>query len=267
VSLRRTFKAYPTLLRVAFAEAVAYRAEMFVWVLATTMPLIMMGLWTAVARDAPVGRFGPHEFTGYFLATFVARQLTGSWISWQMNFEVRQGTLALRLLRPIHPIAAYAGEVLAALPLRVAVAVPVALLLLATSASNGVTHDPVLWGLWALAIVLGWWVTYFVNVFIGALSLFFGSSLKLMEIYYALFFVFGGYTIPVELFPPWLRVLNDWLPFRYQIGVAVDVVTGRFGRVGAWELVGQQLGCLLVLASLALLVWNRGLRRFEAYGS
>jgi ABC-2 type transport system permease protein len=254
------------MLRVGFAEAVAYRAEMFVWVLATTMPLIMMGLWTAVAREAPVGRFGPREFTAYFLATFVARQLTGSWISWQMNFEVRQGTLAQRLLRPVHPIAAYAGEVLAALPLRVMVAVPVALILLGTSASQGVTHDPLLWLLWAAAIVLGWWVTYFVNVFIGALSLYFGSSLKLMEIYYALFWVFGGYTIPVELFPPWLRELNDWLPFRYQIGVAVDLVTGRFDRAGSLLLMGQQLICLGVLASLALWVWNRGLRRFGAYG-
>jgi len=31
-------RAVPTLMKVGFAEAVAYRAEMVVWVLATTMP-------------------------------------------------------------------------------------------------------------------------------------------------------------------------------------------------------------------------------------
>ena len=38
-ALARAARAYPTLLRVGFAEAVAYRAEMLVWMLATTMPL------------------------------------------------------------------------------------------------------------------------------------------------------------------------------------------------------------------------------------
>ena len=60
-------RAYPTLLRVGFAGAVAYRAEMLVWMLTTTMPLVSLALWSAVAREAPVGRFGPGEFVGYFL--------------------------------------------------------------------------------------------------------------------------------------------------------------------------------------------------------
>ena len=50
---RRSPRAFPTLLRVGFAEAVAYRAELLVWVLATTMPLVMLALWTAVARTRP----------------------------------------------------------------------------------------------------------------------------------------------------------------------------------------------------------------------
>lgn len=266
MSLRLTLRAYPTLLRVGFSEAVAYRAEMFVWVLATTMPLIMMALWTAVAREAPVGRFGSEQFTAYFLATFIARQLTGSWIAWQINFEVRQGTLATRLLRPIHPVAAYAAEVLAALPLRVVVAVPVAVILLVTSASHGITRDPLLWAGWVLALIGGWLLTFFVNVLIGTLSLFLGSSLKLMEGYYALFFVLGGYTIPVELFPGWLRALNDWLPFRYQLGVAVEIITGRFDRAGAVQLLGHQLLFLFVVGAATLWLWNRGIRRFGAFG-
>jgi len=33
MSARNTIRAFPTLLKVGFSEAVAYRAEMFVWVL------------------------------------------------------------------------------------------------------------------------------------------------------------------------------------------------------------------------------------------
>ena len=98
--LRKSARALPTLMKVGFLEAVAYRAELLVWVLSTTMPLIMLALWSAVARDAPVGRFGQTDFVAYFLATFIVRQLTGAWVAWQMSFEVRTGTLSMRLLRP-----------------------------------------------------------------------------------------------------------------------------------------------------------------------
>ena len=104
----RTLRAIPTLLRVGLAEAVAYRAEFLVWLLSTNMPLVMLALWSAVARDAPVGRFGQRDFVAYFLAALVVRLMTGAWVVWELTFEIRQGTLAFRLLRPIHPLVAYA---------------------------------------------------------------------------------------------------------------------------------------------------------------
>jgi len=141
LSLRNTARAFPTLLRVGFMEAVAYRAEMFVWVLATTMPLVMLALWSTVAREAPIGRYGEAQFTAYFLATFIVRQLTGSWVFYDMNFAVRNGTLAMRLLRPVHPLWAYAAEALAAMPLRLLVSLPVA-----TVALNGAKNAGILAG-------------------------------------------------------------------------------------------------------------------------
>ena len=145
-------RALPTLFRVGFAEAVAYRAEMLVWVLATTMPLIMLALWSAVADDAPVGRFDQADFVAYFLATFIVRQLTGAWVAWQMSFEVRTGTLAMRLLRPLHPMVSYAVENLAAMPLRLVVALPVAVLaLVLTGAQPPAARPAALGGVPALA--------------------------------------------------------------------------------------------------------------------
>jgi ABC-2 type transport system permease protein len=51
-------RAIPTIMRVGFSDAIAYRAETIVWIAATTMPLVMLALWHTVAREAPVGRFG-----------------------------------------------------------------------------------------------------------------------------------------------------------------------------------------------------------------
>ena len=266
MSLRRTVTALPTLLRVGLAEAIAYRAEMIVWILATTMPLVMMALFTAVARDAPVGRFGERQFVAYFLCTFIIRQVVGSWASWQMNMEVKDGTLALRLLRPVSPLVNYALENVVSIPVRSLAAIPIAIVLLATLGAGAVTHDPVMWLLWAFAVVGAWALTLLVNLTIGSLSFFLESSFKLMDIWNAAFFVLGGYLLPVELFPAAVRPVIDWLPFRYQIGLPVEIMTGSHDLATALSLLVRQwmwVGIFVVLTERA---WTLGVKRFAAYG-
>ena len=266
MSLRNTVRAFPTLLKVGFSEAVAYRAELFIWVLSTTMPFVMMALWTEVARTSPVGRFSGPDFVGYFLATFVVRQLTGAWAAWQMNFEVRQGTLAMRLLRPISPLWAYAAENLAAVPLRLIIAVPVLLFSIAVLGEKAVPAHAWGWPLLLMALLGGWLITFLANVAIGTLALYMESSTKVMDVWLALFFILSGYMYPLELFPAPLRVLADWLPFRYQIGLPVELLTGAHDFGTSVALLARQWLWVGLMGGLSLLLWKRGLKRFAAYG-
>jgi ABC-2 type transport system permease protein len=266
MSLRATVRAFPALLRVGLAEAIAYRAEMFVWVLATTMPLVMLALWTSVAQGAPVGRYGKPEFVAYFLATFIVRQLTGSWVYWQMIFEVRDGTLGMRLLRPVHPLVAYAAESVASMPLRIVVSVPAAAAALVLAGADRLTHDPVLWLLWSVSVAGAWLITLLVNLVIGCASFFFESSAKLMDAWLVFFFVLSGYIIPVDLFPPALGALIAWLPFRYQLGLPVEIMTGALGRAESLALLARQWGWVVLSGAAAAASWRSGVRRFAAYG-
>jgi len=266
VSVRGTVRALPALFKVGFAEAVAYRAELFVWVLSTTMPLVMYVLWSAVAREAPVGRYGDREFLAYFLAAFIVRQLTSNWAAWQMNFEVRQGILSMRLLRPLTPVVSWAVETLAYMPMRLLVIVPPVVTWLAVLGGAFLPRTVAGWGLFALGAAGGWLLVFTINVCVGTLSLFMKSSLKLMDAYLAATFVFSGYLIPVELFPDRLRAVVEWLPFRYTIGLPVELLTSHHGTAEAARLVAVQWGFCALFGVLGLLLWRRGIRNFEAYG-
>ena len=266
MSLPATARALPTIVKTSFSEAVAYRAEFLIWMLSNTMPLIMLALWSAVAREAPVGRFGQKEFVAYFLATFIVRQLTSSWVAWQMNFEVRQGTLALRLLRPIHPMLTFAVENLAAQPLRLVVALPMAAVWLGTVGAGQLPRDPALWVAFVVAVLGGWLMTFLANFAIGCLAFHMESSIKMMDVWLSLYFVFSGYLFPVELFPPALKAVTAWLPFRYIIGLPVELITSAHDRPAAAALLlGQWIWVAVMLAG-TILLWRRGLRRFSAYG-
>lgn len=266
MSARTSLRAIPAMVRIGFAEAFAYRAEMLVWILSTTMPLVMLAMWHAVAREGPVGRFGQGDMTAYFLAMFIVRQLTGSWSAWLINMEVRQGTLALRLLRPVHPLLSYAAAAAAELPVRSFLSVPAAAVVLVWVAGDRLTKDPVLWACFAASVAGGWLITLAANFAIGCLALFIESSTKVMDVWLALFFVFSGYLVPVELFPAGLRAFADWLPYRYQLGLPVELMVGAHDHRAAFGLLARQW--LMVLASFGVvsLVWRRGIRRFAAFG-
>lgn len=262
--MTRTLRVLPTMLRIGFHEAMAYRAELLVWMLTTTMPLVMLPLWLAVAETGPVGGYDSDRFIAYFLYAFVIRQLTSVWASWTMNYEVVHGTLAMRLMRPVHPFWAYAIESLAAIPLRLVIALPVALVVLAVTAGAHVVEGAGMALVGMLSIAGAWAIAFFANLAIGAMSLFTQSSIKLIDAWLAGYFVMSGYLVPLALFPASIRALPDWLPWRYQLGFPVELWTGALTMDEALRQLAAQWTWVALLAALALFVWNRGLERFSA---
>lgn len=259
-------RAIPTLLRVGLAEAVAYRAEFLVWLLSTNMPLVMLALWSAAAGDGPVGRYGTAQFTAYFLAALIVRLLTGAWVIWELNTEIRQGTLSFRLLRPVHPLLAYACENLAAVPLRAVLSLPVALVLLLSSGGGLLTGEPLRWVLFPVAVAGAWAITFLAMSLVGALAFYVESAASVFEIWMGLFGVFSGYLVPLELFPPWLSTAARFLPFRYMLAFPVEMIIGMMPRERALLELGVQWGFVAVLGYLAAAAWRAGLRRFAAFG-
>lgn len=254
------------MLRVGLAEAVAYRAEFLIWLLSTNMPLVMLALWNAVASEAPVGRFGQQDFAAYFLATLVVRLLTGAWVIWELNYEIRHGTLAFRLLRPVHPLVALACENIAAIPLRVLISLPVAVALLVYVGGSHLTHDPLLLGILPLTILGAWLITFLAMSMVGTLAFYVESASSLFELWMILFGVFSGYLIPLELFPRWVTLIARFLPFRYMLAFPVELVTGMQSRSRALLELGTQWAFVVLLLAAVSWSWRKGLQRFAAFG-
>lgn len=261
----RTLRALPTLLRIGIAETVAYRAEFLVWVLTTTQPLIMLGLWTTVASEAPFGRYSSADFVAYFLASLIVRQLTGNWVAWQISEEIRSGVLAMRLLRPVHPFFTYAASHAAGIPLRSIIAVPVAVALLISSGAHSLTTDPLQLALLVPSIAMAWLISFSILFAIGTLAFYLTQSMAIANLYFALFGLFSGYLMPLDLFHP-IAVIARWLPFRCILSIPVQLITQPLTRDHLARLLAVQAGWTAITVAAAISVWRLGIKRFESVG-
>ena len=264
--VRRFLRAYPSLLRVGLADMLAYRAEFLVWILSMNMPLVMMALWTAVAADGPIGRFGQREFVAYYLGMLIVRILTGSWLVWELTMEIRRGTLAIRLLRPIHPLWAFSAMQLAAVPMRALVISPLIVVLYWVAGARLPMHDPERLAIVFASIAGAWLLLFLVMAIIGMLAAYVESALSVFDLWLGAQAILSGFLVPLELMPAWVARLARVLPFRYILGFPVETLIGLESDAVALRELGVQWLFVAGALGVTLLLWRKALRRFAAFG-
>lgn len=261
--LRRIINAIPTLVRVGWADIVAYRAEMVIWILTSSLPLVMLALWNAAAADGPIGRFGQTEFARYFTITLVVRQLCGAWIMWDLNYQIRTGGLSPWLLRPVPMPLWNLAETVVALPFRLVVMAPMLGALIAWRPD--LLFSPALSTvlLSALSCAMAFGVTWLIQCMFGLLAFWVDQTTGLYAAYFAVWSLLSGYFVPLELLPARVAAIADWLPFRASLGAPVDLLMGA----DPGTILAAQAGWLAVAAVATVMLWQRGVKRYGAYGA
>jgi ABC-2 type transport system permease protein len=257
-------RALPTIFRVAFAGMVAYRAEMIIWVLSATLPLVSLALWNAAAAEGPMVGFGQVEFAKYFAATLVVRQITGSWVVWELNWQIRTGDLSPRLLRPVHPLVFNLAETTSALPFRAIVLAPVLLALWGWRPEVAVPPEPAVAVAFLASTFLAFVLAWAIQCCFGMLAFWFDQSMGFFTAWFTLWALLSGYVAPTGLLPAGLAQVAHWLPFYSSLGAPVDVLVSAADPLGTLAL---QAGWVLAALTGAMAMWRAGVRRYGAVGA
>jgi ABC-2 type transport system permease protein len=253
--------------RFGVAEAAAYRASLLIWILATTLPLISLVLWRALAEDGSIGDYSQRDFDSYFVTAFLIRQLSSSWVVWDLDRQIRTGELSSLLLRPVSPLLHHAMTNLAALPLRMVLTAPVALAVLFAVGGISTSSDPLALTLVPVALALAWLLNFVTQLAVGCLAFWITRATSLYDVWLGAYFVLAGYMLPTSLFPAGLAAVARVLPFHAALGFPVELVIGRLSTAQILTGLGLQLGWIAVLGSLALFAWQRGVRAYGAFGA
>lgn len=271
--LRRT-RVY---LSVYYAWMMEYRAEIFLWVFATALPLFMLGLWQkASSGDTNAFALSPEEFVRYFLAVFIVRQVTIVWVIYDFEYEVVTGRLTPFLLWPLDPAWRYIAGHISEQGTRA----PFFLLLFGVclwlypealrDTETGGWWRPDLggWGL-ALLAIYGSFVMRFLLQYTIALFAFWVERVQAFDNLLMLpYYFLGGLIAPLEVFPPLARELTLYTPFPYMLYFPATLITGQtpdFINIGRGFAVIT--GWVVVLFIVNRVVWRLGLKHYSGMGA
>jgi ABC-2 type transport system permease protein len=249
---------------VYYAYMLEYRAELLFWVLAGSLPLILMGIWMEAAQG---GQFGltPVELARYFLTVFLVRQFTMVWVIWDFEREVLQGQLSTRLLQPIDPVwhyvAGHFSERFARLPFAIAL---VGLFFFLYPQAFWI---PSLWRilLFGVAIAIAFAMRFLIQYTFAMFAFWIERAVAIEQFWFLIYLFLSGIIAPLELFPPEVREIVLWTPFPYIIhfpaailvGLPVDIARGFLAI----------LGWVVIFFLLNRWLWKKGLKHYSGMGA
>ena len=99
------------------------------------------------------------------------------------------------------------------------------------------------------------------------LAFWFGEVRSIVVAYNLIMLVLAGQYIPIRLFPESIIQIMELTPFIYLVDFPVSIATGRI-PIDMWMInfLYSILWCLITWF-IGYLVYNRGIRKYEAYGS
>lgn len=250
----------------AFAIMTEYRAEIVIWMISGSLPLIMMAIWMGLADEGPVGGYSAADFASYFLMVFFVRQMTTVWVVWDLDREIRLGELSPKLLRPLDPFWQHATYNLAEKMLRLPIlAGPLLLGFWLTGARLEVPLASAL--SFVLALAGAWLIRFNQQYGFGLLAFWTDQAVALENVWFALYFTFAGGLAPLALYPEAIRRVLPYTPFPYTIDFPVQVALGRVEGAALWGGLAAQAAWVLAFVALRTVLWRYGLRRYGAVGA
>ncbi len=262
--MKKLIRKASTLLSVYYANMLEYRSELIFWVLAGSLPIIMMGIWVEASESGKFA-FKSIDFIRYFFGVFLARQLSIVWVIYDFEKEVLEGKLSPKLLQPIDPIWHHVANHLSERCARM----PFVLLL---SILFFILYPQAFWLpnianllLFILAAMMAFALRFIIQ-YTFAMFVFWTERAAALENLWLLFFLFlSGLIAPLDVFPEDLRNIVMWTPFPYMInfpasilvGLPVDLTRG-FLSLLAW---------FFIFLGTNRFLWRKGLKRYSGMGA
>ena len=274
-------KKYKPFLRAGAIDTMAYRFNILMWALITVFEVAcLVFLWLAVYRssaggmDAEIHGFTYREMISYVVLTTVFGFITfNNDTLWNINNDIRKGTVGNYLIKPISYRGKFAATSLGSLlTMTVMFGVPFYTAALVTLRVLGFLPDLSFPGFFAhlvLFLISGLCASLLNDVIayiFGVLCFYTTAAWGLNSLKTTVISFLSGTLLPLAFFPVGLRELVSWMPFAGMSQNPVLILMMKYDLAESLRCVVLSAAWIVVLELFAKLLFSHAVRRVTVQG-
>lgn len=271
MSLAKDLKTYKPFALNVFQRNLSYKANAIMFFIGDGMILVVTYyLWKAIyasSSTSVINGFNFNEMVVYVMMSFLTGLIINTDVSYSIMSEVKDGSIAINLIRPIsyqkRMLFEGLGNVLynfVVLFIMGSIAVTIFLY----QSNMSLTLGRVI--AYFISVTMGIMLNFYYSYAFGLLSFKLTNMWGISQIMGAITQLLSGALIPLVFFPQWAQGLFNYLPFSSMIYIPTMIYLGKMETE-------QMLGALLIqfiwviiLAIIAKLVWKKLIKHLVILG-
>ncbi|NUT37640.1 MAG: antibiotic ABC transporter permease [Hamadaea sp.] len=258
-------KVYVTMARNSMQSTFAYRTAYAMGTAASCFQLVAtVALWSALlAGGAEMGGFDLAEMKAYLLVGFATGWLGNAVGEWTLANRIRDGQVALDLVKPIETQKLMFAQVLGGFPIELSI---IAVVCAGFVAFAGPVPGPQNPGLLVVSLLLVLPVRFGIAFLTTQLVFWTQNFHGVAWARNAVGAVLSGALVPLALMPGWLQATAAVLPFASLTSTPALIYLGKVSTAEAYALIGVQVFWGLALWVLARWAFRVASRQVTVHG-
>lgn len=269
--MKKSMKPYLTFTKNSIERRLSYRANSLVFFLGDIVIIaVSFYLWLAIYKSSPdsvIKGFSLNEMMVYVVLSFITTVFTGNEISHSIYNEVKDGSIATYLIKPIEYEKRYFFEAIGALIynfLLVFIVGFAVVMFLSIKNSIPITFLGVV--LYFVSSLLGFIISFFYYYGFGLLSFKITNMWGLGQIMGAVSQLLSGALIPLVFFPHFVQKLFDFLPFKSMVYTPCMMFLNKLSSEEIIYSIGIQVVWIVIMAVVARLIWRSLIKQLTILG-
>ncbi|SMO75719.1 ABC transporter permease [Melghirimyces algeriensis] len=259
---------YMELVRIRFLMMLAYRVKYYSGIIIYSLNIgVYYFLWMAIyGENSSLNGTTPVQMATYVAVAWMSRAFYFNNLDREIAAEIRDGTVAIQLIRPYHYILVKCfqglGEGIFRLLLFSAPGLFLVSLVFPIQLPTGVED----WGWFVLSLVFAFVINSQVNVITGLMAFFIMNNTGLIRGKRVLVDLLSGLLIPIHLFPEWAGKILAFLPFQGISYMPSTILSRGLPTSEIIQFLGIQMLWLILLLIPIQLLWMTARRRLIVQG-
>lgn len=267
----KRLKAYLPFTMNTFQMLLSYKANVIIFMLGEwIMITVSFFLWKAIFSSSPdkvINGFTLNEMILYVLISFLTTLMTSVDISFDIAREVKDGTIAINLIRPIsyekRMLFQALGGVLYNFVIIFVAAFTVVNLFFRFDLGS-VDFFNIL--LYTLSMGMGIVINFYFSYTFGLLSFKITNMWGLSQIVGAIMQLFSGALIPIVFFPAFFQNIIRALPFSSVVYTPTMIYLGKLAGIEALKALSLQLAWIIVMIMISRFMWKSMVKSLTILG-